>query len=478
MLSPFRTAAIAIIEWVYSFIPIYGLAIIFFVLLLRIAFMPLDFGTKYFTKKNSIRMAAMKPEEQALKEAHAGDPVAYNRARQALFKKHGYGMGGFCLFTLLNMVIMMIIFMSVFQGLNMISNHNINSQYIKLQGVFHEHAMSFVDDENLPYNDVDEFMNSRSAFANWQTTQHFQDEAQLHITNNSLTYADVNAFLNSQSSFEAWKTTTHFQNEAVSHIISEGLSYSTVNLYYFINSISAFEYWQTTSYFEDFQYELQQTFNDSRVGFLWVANIWRSDTPWTNPTMDWDAFRGAVGGVDNSVTNGLNSAGMNNLRSEYRFIFDNLDTGRNWNGMLFLVALAGASTFLSSWIASKAMAKNKAKEAPKEEKTGYSLRDVRDKVANGETPQMPNIDPQVMSGKMMKFMLPMIMIIFTLTTTAALAIYITAGSLIMTGLSFIINKLVDMLIARQTKKKEEAGPDLSIINPHAKYFKTKGKKVD
>ncbi|MCL2755479.1 MAG: YidC/Oxa1 family membrane protein insertase [Firmicutes bacterium] len=406
-----RGVATSFLEWVYSFIPNYGLAIIFFVLLLRLMFLPLDFGTKYFTKKNSMRMAEIKPEEEAIKAAHAGDPVAYNRARQALYKKHGYGMGGFCLFTLLNLVIMMVVFISVFQALNGISNFNINNQFKELQGTFHYHAARYIDSPH-------------------------------HIT--------IPPFDTSEPP-EYW--------------IAD-----------FMDS-PYFESWQEHAYFEDFETAINQRFSEVNERFLWVANVWRSDTPWTQRTLSWSDFQSAVSGVEGSVTRGLNSYQRAELQAEYNFIFGNIDEhGTRWNGILLLIILAGASTFLSSWINARQMAKNKPKpEEKKEIEAGYSIRDVKNQAGDGTAPQMPTIDPNVMTGKMMKFMLPVIMIVVTLMNTAALAIYITAGSLIATGLGVLMTMLVNKIIEKQKKKRAERGPDLSIINPHAKYFKTKNK---
>jgi len=470
MLAPFRSAAISIIQWIYSWLPSYGVAIIFFVLLLRLAFLPLDFGTKFFTKRNSMRMAAIKPEEEALKEAYAGDPMGYNRARQQLMKKHGYGMTGFCLFTLLNMVIMMMVFISVFQGLGMISNHNVNQQYIELRQVFRHHS-----DQYNPYDTVGEFFANRTEFEKWKMTEHFQEEAQQHIDDNSLSYTTIQAFTNSQASFEAWKLTPHFLGEAEIHRFTYVSHLSTIQDFIDCEE-TAWQSWLESTAYEQFQIDIQRRFDETTVGFLWVVNIWRSDN-WSSPTHSWSDFRNAISGVDGRVSYQLNAQGMRALETEYRFIFSHIHTDRNWNGLLLLVVLAGASTFLSSWINMRTMAKKKCAEEEakkqREKEAGYSIRDVKNQKEGAAANGMPNIDPQVMTGKMMKFMLPSIMIIFTLTTTAALAIYIIAGSIIMTGLTFLVNMAVDKLIAHGEKKKKEAGPDMTIINPHAKYFKSK-----
>jgi membrane protein insertase Oxa1/YidC/SpoIIIJ len=80
-------------------------------------------------------------------------------------------------------------------------------------------------------------------------------------------------------------------------------------------------------------------------------------------------------------------------------------------------------------------------------------------------------------GKYMKYLFPVMMIAFTLFWTSALALYITIGSLVQTGLGYGSNYIIDKIIKRQEAKRNEEKPDMTIINPHAKYFKgNKGKK--
>ena len=115
-----------------------GVAIIVFTIFMRTIMIPLDFGTKYFTKKNTIKMAEMKPELDRVSRMHAGDPLAKNRATQAVYKKNGHSMGGFCLFMFVNMAFMMILFITVFGSMNHISNYNINHQFKELQAIYVE----------------------------------------------------------------------------------------------------------------------------------------------------------------------------------------------------------------------------------------------------------------------------------------------------------------------------------------------------
>jgi len=84
-----------------------------------------------------------------------------------------------------------------------------------------------------------------------------------------------------------------------------------------------------------------------------------------------------------------------------------------------------------------------------------------------------------MVGKVMLFVMPAIMVFFTMSSTAALAIYIITNSLIATGTTLGMNWPVDKLLAWEEKRRVARGDtpetDTGVINPHAKYFKNKRK---
>jgi len=392
----------------------YGLAVIFFCVILKLMLLPLDFGNRYFTRKNAMQMAKFKPEEEQIKEQYAGDPLAMNRARQELYRKNGYKMGGFCLFTVLNMVVMMIVFISVFQALNAVAAFNVNRQFIALQAIHQE-------------------------------------------------YIDPNT-----------------------------------------GDFTATE--DNPTEYQEFGERVTELYDGTRVSFLWIANIWRPDTPWSSTTLSFSAFRTMVAGTEDSIFHDdviilfyeehLRVAEFNNeewseltneqrrevrekylemLEDVYYTIFHHIDpTQRNWNGLLLLVALAGVTTYFSAVLNARMMNAAK-KNAPdqKEREAQYSMRKVKNQ-ADG--PTKPQIDPQMIQ-KMMKFVLPIVMIVITLNFTAALAIYFITNAAMSTASTAALAWPVDKLLKWQEKRKAEKSgtpeADTEIINPHAKYFKKK-----
>ena len=400
-------AVYSVLGWLSSAMP-YGLAIIVFTLLLRLMMTPIDFGTKYFTKKNAISMAKLKPEQDAIMQTYADDPVAMQRARTELFKKHGAGMGGFCLFTILNLLVMIFVFFAVLGALNGISNYNINYQFTRLETI-HAHHMQY----------------NNGAL----------DDAPLLDASGNLVLDE--------------------DGEVV---------------------------------YVTFQYAINREFEATTTSFLWVSNIWQPDTPWARQTLTWNQFVSRTSGVQNSVIPPRDlpvderNEELERLEKIYNEIFNPKSgvevAGRAGNGFLFLVLLAGVTMFFSMMLNGKLMKSAKTANEPvkKEEEVGYSIRKIKDSSGSG-VERLPQIDPQA-SMKIMKFILPVIMIVFTLLNTAALAVYIIAGSLVMLGLSFVMNFAVEKLIKFQEKRKKsrkdiQQDGNVITINPHSKYFRSK-----
>jgi len=389
----------------------YGLAIIFFVILLKLTLLPLDIANRYFTRRNSVQLAKFAPEVADIKAQYADEPLKANRAVQAFYKQKGYKMGGFCIFTILNLTITLIIFMSVFFALRTVANFNVNEQF---------------------KNDL------RPIYLKYE---------------------------------------------------AEGL----------FNANSGDEALQKA-----FQDEVNKVYNNTRVGFLWVTNIWRPDT-WTKKTYDWKSFRSATANVEGSVFSHqemlkstyttqdewkeltkeeqreLRSTFIADTKEQYQTIFGALNdkNSKGWNGALLLIILAGVTMYFSMVFNMKIMNPKKKDSntgPPKEEKVGYGMRNVKNKT---DGPALPQVNPKTM-GMIMKIVFPIMMVVITFISTAALAIYIIANSVISTVITLALHKPVDMFVKWQDKRKTERGDkqpeaDPNIINPHAKYFKKKPK---
>ncbi len=117
----------------------YAFAIVFFTLFIKLILSPLDFANRFLTRRTQIRQQALASEVADLQRTYGNDPMAFARARQALFQKNGVGGLGSSLIALASVIITLVVFFQVMGALNNISNYNIRTQYQELQGVYEEY---------------------------------------------------------------------------------------------------------------------------------------------------------------------------------------------------------------------------------------------------------------------------------------------------------------------------------------------------
>ena len=165
-----------------------------------------------------------------------------------------------------------------------------------------------------------------------------------------------------------------------------------------------------------------EAFKDSKDSFLWIDNIWLSDTPWTNPVLSYESF------IKNS-----NIDEKQLTDTEYNMIVSNVqDNTRNSNGYLIIVVLSVATSYLSTaingWI-TRASAKKK----------GIKM----DQVGLGG------------KGKIAMWILPVVIGIIILFYNAAFAIYSTIGSIVLLITNPIMTLFIDMLEFEAIEKDED-----------------------
>lgn len=89
------------LQWIYKYVPNYGLALIVLTIFIRMLLFPLSFSSFKSMKK----MQKIQPELQKLKEKHKDDPQRMQKETMELFKRAGANPLGGCLPMLLQMPI-------------------------------------------------------------------------------------------------------------------------------------------------------------------------------------------------------------------------------------------------------------------------------------------------------------------------------------------------------------------------------------
>ncbi len=169
------------------------------------------------------------------------------------------------------------------------------------------------------------------------------------------------------------------------------------------------------------QDNVESRYFEIKDSWLWIKNIWIPDKATTSEIQSYSSYISSTG--DKGV-----------LEEDYNNVMGKLQTQeKSVNGYYILPILVVAITFLSQWISKKL-------STPKD--------------SSGNKIQQPG------TGKFLMILMPFMMLLFTLNSSAIFSIYIIVNSIMSTILSPIItiicNKIEDK---RERKTVEIAKPD-------------------
>lgn len=428
--------------------------IILFTLALKVITLPFDYMSKRSVRKNSILMEEMRPELEKLQKQYADNKQLYQQKMMALYKKNGYSMFGTCLPTILTLVI----FIIALNGFSAYSRYQ-NKEYVyHMANAYNSVVYDGIeaDGEYIIKNEDgkvtiknEKFMDITSPI---EITKDNGDVYKIFFTNEndldengSNDYKENNVVVGQHKKLTVWTENGYvkYQNNYIlMNQLKDGkldYRFEKIPSYLFMEEkldgqdalkfeIKGVEYTYETykaqvnaeATKELFIKEAQrtrsaETFRDKNPRFLWVKNVWVSDSPFKKMVeTDWEKF---------SKTNQYEGADISALYENE--LISHLDKEKTQaNGYFILVILTAGVSFLTQIVMSKT------------QKAQMELQTV-----DGQGAQ---------TGKIMKWMMPIMMAVFAFMYTAAFSIYIILSSLISLGTTFLINYIVD----RKYKKKK------------------------
>ena len=114
----------------------YALAILMLTICIKLIMLPFDFLNKRTTRKQQQVQSKIQPELDALQKKYANNKEMLNQKQQELYKKQGLNMGTSCLIMLVNMAITLVVFITLFNGLNTMASYKLQSQYETLEQTY------------------------------------------------------------------------------------------------------------------------------------------------------------------------------------------------------------------------------------------------------------------------------------------------------------------------------------------------------
>ena len=323
---------------VFNSVGNYAWGIILLTICIKLVMSPLDFFNKKVTRKNAKMQAVLQPEMAKIQKQYGHDKNLYNQKLSELYKKNNFNIMGSCVFMLVNLILTLVIFLTLWGSLNSMANFKISDQYNQLETVYNQ-------------------------------------------------------------------TYTETQGTEEEKIISAN---SAVKIKY----------------------------DEIKDSWLWIENVWVSETPWTNSIPDFNSYLSMIGNKVEIIEEGkpvlknfseLTEDQQEEIKANYEKVMNPLRESVNRvNGYLILPILAIGTSLLAQFLMQyRVSKKNKSENA----------------VAQP-------------TNKVLLIVLPLIMGLFTLFYNSVFAIYIITGQIISIITAPIIDLIIDKVEAREEKKKE------------------------
>lgn len=398
----------------------YILAVILLAVIVRVVFAVVDVVNKRFTTKNMQINQKMQPELEAIQKKYGHDKVLLQKKQQEIYKKYQFNMVSSCLPMLVAMILQLVVFLTLWTGLQNVSYYNIAKSYENTKTVYYN--VLLLNENTELKTKVEEFLSSDkevnySNFSveidleNLNMSVQFKDESGAEIYNENITIIPTSGEEEGDkgvSNKEVFEVIERYAMDKtiVSPLSAEEGKLSEYNLV--IKNLAE----EVTADF----------YTENLESFLWIKNIYKAESPATTPVFDKSEIVSYLQRYYNDAEKEAEK-----IHDYEGQIFDYVVEGLNRrdlgaNGYYILVILAVATSFLSIFINNKLTKKTTGTQS---------------------------------GGKMMYFIMPLILGLFTLMYTSLFAIYIIVGQIVMIALSPLTNLIVKKWIEASDRKKEK-----------------------
>ncbi len=448
-----------LIMWLVKISSSVAIGVILFTIILKVITLPFDYFSRASMRKNSVKMEQMRPELEKLQKQYADNKDLYNQKMMALYKKNGYSMFGACLPTILTLVIF-IVAINAFTDYSKFQNqqyfYNMSNSYNNVvyagfdideeeRYIYRDSKGKIVvkladiipaDESEIEYDK--EVVISANSIKNgaFEITYSITPDSEkagnynfsLYTTNSYILYQNTyyikdgqrcwigESFKDRQEGLQSNVLATKENNGL--KIVINGVEYSFADA-----QVLDSQKWTAKNFILDIcQEKSAETYRREQQSFLWVKNIWATDSTTSHPIeSDWSTFKNTHGyeGAD------IKADGYNNLIAKLSY------EKTAPNGYFILIALTAISSLIMQLVGAKA------------QKAQMELQTV-----DGQGAQ---------TQKVMQWVMPIMMAIFAFMYTAAFSIYIIISSVFSIGTTFLINFIVDKQIKKEelNKKKDQ-----------------------
>lgn len=426
------TGLVAVIKWIIQIGSSIALGIILFTLFLKIITLPFDAISRIQMRKNSLIMEEMRPELEKLQKQYANDKQLYSQKMMALYKKNGYSMFGACLPTIATLVI----FIVAINAFNDYSRYQNKVDFWEMSKAYNNAIYQgiTIDDDFIKIDGTTGFLvydNYKIINADEQTLKDKNYEVVKGVKDGTTYYSICSTTLNSYTLYEQTYSgdgeNIKIESKGSYKIDQEKLKltdYKVDGKTFSESEISATEFIKKLG--SEYSYQKYKNDIKPKNQFLWVKNVWVTDSPLAKPVeKTWENFK---------TTHGykVEDNQQSNMDDEtYGLLIANFPAEETdaINGYFILAILTAGLSFLTQFVMSKS------------QKASMELQTV-----DGQGAQ---------TQKIMMWLMPIMMAIFSFMYTASFSIYMVVSSV----LSIVFTLSINYIIDKRFKKKAAVGKD-------------------
>ncbi len=428
-----------LIKGLISGVGIVGVGIILFSLCLKVIVLPFDIYQRISMRKQNIKMKEQQERMEKLQKQYANDKEKYNQKLMEMYKENGISMFSSCL----PMILSMVIFIVAINAFNAYAQYSNIQNYNYLVDAYNKKIEAYCPDlteENLVYEYKTEILeqgteqettihyiditlkekdgvkaNGETAYLYYQI-EYMLDEGETLTPAEMLEYV-VDCAPDRKIDIQTVKNSTLWTD--ISAQITEGVSEEDAVYNYFLGQA------------QDAVVDTYKTkvSTDKNTKFLWIKNIWATDAMYKHPVLTYDEFKSEAQREKFDVNGEKISFG--DIQTEtrvytvdaYDLITAKLDKQKSEaNGYFILIALSIGTILLQQFVTMR---------------------------SQKEQQKFSTVDGQGASqSKMMLIIMTGMFAIFSFMYSSAFSIYMITSNLFSLLSTLIINKIVDVRMAK------------------------------
>lgn len=485
-----------LIGWFNGKIGNIGWTIVIFTILLKLALIPLDIYQRRISAKTTEKQKEMQPELDKIKRIYGNDQNMLNQKTMEVYKAHNFNIGSSCFGLLINMVLTIVIFFTLFGSIRNITQFMIYDEYAVLRetygqaynaynlsdettGLYTNFKNIYLIDAQETYNEIkkNHYIDYYASFYQKGINEYNNGVNYLNQLASSESKTEEQYLLgNSYESRNQWLVSVYFNGGVIDKTILSANSSVDVAIQYAsqefetttAQSLDAYkEELKQKSYIqfkeknntnaqnyivekmkhqakmESAQQVTLEKYEEIKESWLWIKNIYLTDTA-TSPFPKFDTF------ISNSQRKYDGYSEQNKYQDIYLNTATNADTAkelerREYNDVTALIQQDVAGTWngfyilivLSGLITFLSM---------KITRMGQPKQTQKIKMPDGT-----EVEKEVGGLGVLSLLMPILMVYFTFSYTGLFALYIVINSLMSVIISLVSQYVRKFLKNRKSK---------------------------